>query len=80
MTPDLAATLKRHLTWLKAEALRTGKGETEWLFPTEEGALMDKDHLGGACSSGPGFLTTALMIFATPMPVCCSRTERPSPT
>ncbi len=47
MTPDLAATLKRHLTWLKAESLRTGKGEPEWLFPTEEGTLMDKDHLGG---------------------------------
>jgi integrase len=46
MTPDLAATLKRHLTWLKAESLRTGRGEPEWLFPTEDGTLMDKDHLG----------------------------------
>jgi integrase len=47
MTPDLAKTLKRHLTWLKAESLRTGRGEPEWLFPTEDGTLMDKDHLGG---------------------------------
>jgi hypothetical protein len=47
MTPDLAASLKRHLTRLKTELLRTGKGEPEWLFPTEGGALMDKDHLSG---------------------------------
>ena len=33
MTPDLAATLKRHLTWLKAESLRLGKGESELAVP-----------------------------------------------
>jgi hypothetical protein len=26
MTSDLASTLKRHMTWLKAESLRLGKG------------------------------------------------------
>jgi integrase len=44
LTSDLTLTLKRHLTWLKAEALRAGSGEPEWLFPKDDGALMDKDH------------------------------------
>jgi integrase len=47
LTPDLAAALKRHLAWVKAESLRSGSGDREWLFPTQEGTLMDKDHLGG---------------------------------
>ena len=45
LTPDLAATLKKHLTWLKAEAMRTGSGEPQWMFPRGDGALMDKDYL-----------------------------------
>ena len=44
LTPDLAATLKRHVTWLRAEALRAGTGEPEWLFPKADGTLMDKNH------------------------------------
>ena len=44
LTPDLAAALKRHATWLRAEALRTGTGEPEWLFPKVDGTLMDKNH------------------------------------
>jgi integrase len=44
LTPDLAAALKRHVTWLRAEALRTGTGEPEWLFPKADGTLMDKNH------------------------------------
>jgi integrase len=44
LTPDLTATLKRHLTWLRAEALRNGSGEPEWLFPRADGALMNKDY------------------------------------
>jgi integrase len=47
LTPDLAAALKRHLAWVTAESFRSGNGEPEWLFPTQEGTLMDKDHLGG---------------------------------
>ncbi len=47
LTPDLAAALKRHLAWVKAESLRSGSGDLEWLFPTQEGTPMDKDHLGG---------------------------------
>ncbi len=44
LTPDLTATLKRHLTWLRAEALREGSGEPEWLFPRADGTLMNKDY------------------------------------
>jgi integrase len=44
LTPDLAAALKRHVTWLRAEALRAGTGEPEWLFPRADRALMDKNH------------------------------------
>jgi len=47
ITPDLAATLKRHLTWLRAEALQNGSGEPEWLFPRVDGALMNKDYAAG---------------------------------
>jgi integrase len=46
LTPDLAATLKKHLTWLKAEALRVGANNREWMFPRRDGSLMDKDYLG----------------------------------
>ncbi|PYN82411.1 MAG: hypothetical protein DMD96_06140 [Candidatus Rokuibacteriota bacterium] len=47
LTPDLTATLKRHLTWLRAEALRQGTGEPEWLFPKADGTLMNKDCAAG---------------------------------
>ena len=47
LTPDLTATLKRHLTWLRAEALRNGSGEPEWLFPRADGTLMNKDYAAG---------------------------------
>jgi integrase len=47
LTPDLAATLKRHLTWLRAEALREGTGEPDWLFPRSDGTLMNKDYAAG---------------------------------
>ena len=47
LTPDLTATLKRHLTWLRAEALRNGSGEPEWLFPRTDGTLMNKDYAAG---------------------------------
>lgn len=38
------STDKRHLTWLKAEALRTGSREPEWLFQKDDGTPMNKDH------------------------------------
>jgi integrase len=47
LTPDLGTMLKRHVTWLRAEALRTGSGEPQWMFPREDGSLMDKDYLTG---------------------------------
>jgi len=47
LTPDLTVTLKRHLTWLRAEALRQGTGEPDWLFPRADGALMNKDYAAG---------------------------------
>ena len=42
LTPELAAALRRHLTRLKAEALRRGWGEVAWLFPNEENRLPDE--------------------------------------
>ena len=47
LTPHLTATLKRRLTWLRAEALRNGSGEPEWLFPRADGTLMNKDYAAG---------------------------------
>lgn len=46
-TTELVVTLKRHLTWLKAEVLREGTVEPEWLFPKTDGTLMDKDYAAG---------------------------------
>ncbi len=46
LTPDLASILKKHLTWLRAEALRTGSGEPQWMFQREDGSRMNKDYLG----------------------------------
>ena len=48
LTPDLSATLKRQLTWLRAEALRQGTGEPGWLFPRADGTLMNKDYVAAA--------------------------------
>ena len=42
LTPDLALTLRRYLTSLRAERLERGRGEPEWLFTRADGALMDK--------------------------------------
>jgi integrase len=47
VTPDLTATLKRHLMGLRTEALRQGTGEPGWLFPRADGALMNKDYATG---------------------------------
>ena len=45
LTPELAAALQRHLTWLKTESLRRGRGEPEWLFPNEDGHPMDESRV-----------------------------------
>src|SRR6185369_9779039 len=45
LTRDLAAIVARHLVALKAEALRRGWGDPEWLFPNEAGHLYDKRKL-----------------------------------
>jgi len=42
LTPDLVRALAEHMTWLKAEALRRGWGEPEWLFPIDEGHPHDE--------------------------------------
>ncbi len=47
LTPDVVATLKRHLTWLRAEALRLGTGEPEWLFPRADDTLVNKNYAAG---------------------------------
>jgi integrase len=44
LTRDLARTLQRYLTSLRAEALQRGQGEPERLFTRPDGAPMDKDH------------------------------------
>ncbi len=48
LTPDLAALLRRYLTWLRSEALQKGQGEPERLFSRPDGTVMDKDHAAGA--------------------------------
>src|SRR5439155_16184748 len=40
--------LRRYLAWLRADRLRRGQGEPEWLFPRADGRLMDKDHVAAA--------------------------------
>jgi integrase len=42
LTPELVRALAQHMTWLKAEALRRGWGEPEWLFPNEDGTPHDE--------------------------------------
>jgi len=41
LTPELARALQQHMVWLKAEGLRRGRGEPEWLFPNEAGHPFD---------------------------------------
>jgi integrase len=43
LTPDLAAIVNQHMTWLKAERLRTGN-ESQWMFSRDDGSLMNKDY------------------------------------
>jgi integrase len=45
LSRDLVRTIQRHLTWLKAETLRRGWGEPEWLFPNEEGKPLDESRV-----------------------------------
>ena len=45
LTPELVATLQRHLAWVKSEGLRLGRGEPEWLFPNDEGNPMDESRV-----------------------------------
>jgi hypothetical protein len=42
MSLDLARILREHLAWLRAEVLKRGWGEPEWLFPSEAGRPMDE--------------------------------------
>jgi integrase len=42
MSRDLAAILRRHITRLRAEALKAGSGEVTWLFPVASGRLLDR--------------------------------------
>jgi integrase len=42
MSADLVAILREHLVGLKAEALKRGWGEPEWLFPNDVGRPMDE--------------------------------------
>jgi integrase len=45
--PCTIEKLKIHLTWLEVEAIARGK-ETEWLFPSETGTLLDDSHIARA--------------------------------
>lgn len=40
--PELVATLKRYLVWLKEFALKRGWGEPKWLFPDDDGRPIDE--------------------------------------
>ncbi len=44
LSPDVLGRLERHLVWLKAETLKRGWGEPEWLFPNEEGKPLDESR------------------------------------
>ena len=48
LSPELARTLHRYLSWLKEEALRRGWGEPELLFPNDHGRVQDKWVAGKA--------------------------------
>jgi integrase len=45
LSPDLLRALERHLVWVKAEALRCGWGEPEWLFPNDAGKPHDESRV-----------------------------------
>ena len=45
--PSTTEKLKAHLTWLEVEAIARGK-ESEWLFPSETGTLLDDRHIARA--------------------------------
>jgi integrase len=42
LTPELTVALRRHVTRVRAEALRRGWGEPAWLFPNEENRPLDE--------------------------------------
>jgi hypothetical protein len=46
MSRNLTGILREHLTWLKAEAVRRGWGQPQWLFPSVVGRPMDKTKVG----------------------------------
>src|SRR5262245_16699420 len=48
MASSLTPMLKRHIVWLREQALKNGSGDPVSLFPREDGRLMDKDGLGSA--------------------------------
>lgn len=45
--PQTIERLRTHLTWLEAEAIAQGK-ESEWLFPSEAGTVLDDRHIARA--------------------------------
>ena len=45
LSPGLVRTLRRHLVWLRGEALAHGWGEPVWLFPNETGATLDESRV-----------------------------------
>jgi len=45
LTPEVVHALERHLRWLKEEALRRGWGESQWLFPNDEGNPHDESRV-----------------------------------
>jgi integrase len=45
LSPGLVRTLRRHLVWLKEQALALGWGEPVWLFPNETGATLDESKV-----------------------------------
>ena len=45
LSPDLLRALERHLVGVKAEALRCGWGEPEWLFPNDAGKPHDESRV-----------------------------------
>ena len=46
LSPETMSRLENHLHWLKAEALRRGWGEPEWLFPNEANRPLDISKAG----------------------------------
>ena len=69
------------MTWLKAEALRRGWGEPEWLFSNDEGQPHDEARVRKVFKRSlrkaklPAFAST---IFVTPSRHCSWRRARRS--